>query len=283
MPKKLIPMAICYDFDGTLSPGCMQEYGFIRELGLDSKSFWKKTNAYAKKHKIDQILSYMLQMKLESEKKGYPFSKKKLKEYGKNVELFPGVDTWFERINAYGREKGLSVEHYIISSGLKEILEGVHISRYFKEIFASSFVLDGKGNAIWPAQAVNYTNKTQFLFRIMKGCLDISDDKGVNRRIREDEKHMPFSRIIYIGDGETDVPCMSTLKSDGGHTIAIYQDKVKQSCQSAQTLLNDRRVDFAAVADYCKDRQVEKYVRVLIDKISADACIEKLKKKTLKS
>ena len=149
--------------------------------------------------------------------------------------------------------------------------------------FASSFVLDGKGNAIWPAQAVNYTNKTQFLFRIMKGCLDISDDKGVNRRIREDEKHMPFSRIIYIGDGETDVPCMSTLKSDGGHTIAIYQDKVKQSCQSAQTLLNDRRVDFAAVADYRKDRQVEKYVRVLIDKISADACIEKLKKKTLKS
>jgi phosphoglycolate phosphatase-like HAD superfamily hydrolase len=283
MAEKLVPMAICYDFDGTLSPGCMQEYGFIRELGLDSQAFWKKTNAYAKKHKIDQILSYMLQMKLESEKKGYPFSKKKLKEYGKNVELFPGVDTWFKRINAYGRKKGLSVEHYIISSGLKEILEGVHISHYFKEIFASSFVLDSKGNAIWPAQAVNYTNKTQFLFRIMKGCLDISDDKGVNRRIREDEKHMPFSRIIYIGDGETDVPCMSTLKSDGGHTIAIYQDKVKQSCQSAQTLLDDRRVDFAAVADYRKDKQVEKYVRVLIDKISADTCIEKLKKKTVKS
>lgn len=278
--KKQIPMAICYDFDGTLSPRCMQEYGFIQDLGLNSEDFWKKSNAHAHRQNADQILSYMEQMRNESQKRNIPFCKKTLKKYGEAVELFPGLDTWFKRINAYGRKKGLKVEHYIISSGLKEILDGTSIAKSFKAIFASSFCYDAKGNAVWPAQVVNYTNKTQFLFRINKGCLDISDAKKINKRMPENEKHIPFSRMIYIGDGETDVPCMLTLKSDGGHSIAVYQPKIKESRENAQLLLDDKRADFVAPADYREGKTAEIYVKALIDKIAADSYIQALKKKT---
>ena len=278
--KKKIPMAICYDFDGTLSPRCMQEYGFIQELGMTTDDFWKKSNTRARCQNADQILSYMEQMRKESQKKGIPFCKESLQKYGNAVELFPGLDTWFKRINAYGRKKGLAVEHYIISSGLKEILEGTSIAKSFKAIFASSFCYDNKGNAVWPAQVVNYTNKTQFLFRINKGCLDISDVKKINKRIPENEKHIPFSRMIYIGDGETDVPCMLTLKSDGGHSIAVYQPKITESRKNAQLLLDDKRADFAAPADYREGKTAEVYVKALIDKIVADTHIQNLKQKT---
>ena len=248
-------------------------------MGLEAQSFWAKSNALAHRQKADQILSYMQQMRVESKKHSIPFHKNKLKSYGKAVELFSGLDTWFKRINAYGRRKGLQIEHYIISSGLKEILDGTSISKSFTAIFASSFIYDAKGNAIWPAQVVNYTNKTQFLFRINKGCLDIADSKKINKRIPESEKHMPFSRMIYIGDGETDVPCMLTLKNDGGHSIVVYQPKLPESCQNAQLLLDDKRADFAAPADYREGKPIETYVKALIDKIAADTQIQLLKKK----
>ena len=280
-PKKLIPMAICYDFDGTLSPGCMQEYGFMPELGIAPDAFWTNSNQMARRQEADQILAYMYQMKRGAQKRGIPFCKKNLRTYGRSVQLFAGLDTWFRRINAYGRRRGLAVEHYIISSGLKEILEGTPIARSFTAIFASSFMYDSKGNAVWPAQVVNYTNKTQFLFRINKGCLDIADTRLINKRIPESEKHMPFSRMIYIGDGETDVPCMLTLKNDGGHSIAVYQPDVADSCRNAQLLIDDKRADFAAPADYRAGHPAETYVKALIDKIAADSRIIGLKHRQL--
>ena len=275
--RKLIPMAICYDFDGTLSPRCMQEYGFMNDLTLSAEDFWNKSNNQARRQNADPILSYMHLMKTEAQKHHIPFRRDRLKKYGESVELFAGLDTWFRRVNAYGRKKGLAVEHYIISSGLKEILEGTAIARSFKAIFASSFTYDRQGNAVWPAQVVNYTNKTQFLFRINKGCLDISDNHKINRRMPETEKHMPFSRMIYIGDGETDVPCMLTLRGDGGHSIAVYQPQIPHSVQGARLLLDDKRADFAAPADYRAGSLIESYVRALIDKIAADTRIAALK------
>ena len=279
MSRKLLPMAICYDFDGTLSPRCMQEYGFMQNLTLSAQDFWNKSNTQARRQNADPILSYMHLMKTESQKRGIPFRRDQLKNYGQSVELFAGLDTWFQRVNAYGRKKGLAVEHYIISSGLKEILEGTSIARSFKAIFASSFIYDRQGNAVWPAQVVNYTNKTQFLFRINKGCLDISDNHKINQRIPESEKHLPFSRMIYIGDGETDVPCMLTLRGDGGHSIAVYQPEIPKSVQGAHLLLDDKRADFAAPADYRAGSLIESYVQALIDKIAADSRIATLKNK----
>ncbi len=277
--SKLIPMAICYDFDGTLSPGNMQEYGFVKQLGMKPDEFWRRSSRLSRLAKADNILAYMRQMQTESEARGLPFQKAKLKEYGRDIALFQGLDTWFKRINAYGRKKGLSVEHYIISSGLKEILDGSPIAKSFTAIFASSFIYDDKGNAVWPALSVNFTNKTQFLFRINKGCLDVGDNVTINRRLPESERHMPFARMIYIGDGETDVPCMSMLKNDGGHSIAVYQKDKPESYQNASLLFEDKRADFVAPADYRAGQPVEMYVRALIDKIAADTHIQNLPKK----
>lgn len=262
-----IKMAICYDFDGTLAPGNMQEYGFIEKLDMTPDEFWKKSNTLAKTKKVDNILAYMYQMKRESLKRAMPFTKQELTDYAAKVALFPGVEEWFERINDYAKNQGVELEHYIISSGLKEMVEGTKIAPYFKEVFASSFMYDDSDYAIWPALVVNYTNKTQFLYRINKGCLDVSDDSLLNAHMDDKDKPVPFKNIIYIGDGDTDVPSMKTVKREGGHTIAVYQKKNKKKMKS---LLGSERADIIAPADYSLNQPIDIYVKSIIDKVVAD-------------
>ena len=201
-------VAICYDFDKTLTPDDMQAQGFIQSVGMDVQEFWKESNALADKNNMDQNLAYMFCMK----EKSYGqllLNKKTLADYGAQITLFPGVEEWFDRIREYGKERGAIVEHYIISSGLAEMIEGTSVAKKgaFERIYASSFYYDAKGMAVWPAQAVNYTNKTQFLFRIEKGVLDVNDP-GVNDSFAPDEIRVPFRNMIYIGDSDTDIPCM---------------------------------------------------------------------------
>ncbi len=276
-PKIRIPVAICYDFDDTLAPGNMAEYGLIERLGTTPEAFWPQINTFAQRHEMDTILAYMLCMCTDSATAQAPLTREELRAYGRKIRLFPGVQTWFARINEYARQRGILLEHYIISSGLKEILEGTSIAQEFRAIFASAFLYNEQGLARWPAMSVNYTNKTQFLFRINKGCLDVGDNTLINQRIPQEEKHLPFSRMIYIGDGETDVPCMLTLKNEGGHSIAVYRKDVADSCQKVQRLLQDRRVDFVAKADYRAHGEIETYVQALLDKIAADAHLHILK------
>ncbi|MCR4941482.1 MAG: haloacid dehalogenase-like hydrolase, partial [Campylobacter sp.] len=207
-------VAICYDFDKTLSPDDMQSQGYIQTLGYDIKDFWTKSNSMAENNEMDQNLSYMYTMKEESRGKEH-FTKEKFKEYGKKVQLFPGVESWFDRVNEYGKTKGVIVEHYIISSGLKEMIEGTCIAKKFEKIYACSFYYDEKGIAVWPAQVVNYTNKTQFLFRIEKGTLDVNDP-AVNDFFEPNEIRVPFRNMIYIGDSDTDVPCMKLINTNNG-------------------------------------------------------------------
>ena len=185
-------VAICYDFDKTLSPDDMQAQGYIQSVGYDVPDFWKKSNSLASDNEMDQNLAYMYTMKQESEGKVL-FTKEKLAEYGASVQLFPGVEQWFERIREYGKSQGVIVEHYIISSGLKEMIEGTSVAKAgaFEKIYASSFYYNEKGVAVWPAQVVNYTNKTQFLFRIEKGVLDINDS-AVNESFSPEEMRVPF-------------------------------------------------------------------------------------------
>ena len=264
---QLIKMAICYDFDGTLAPGNMQEYGFIEKLGMTPEEFWQKSNTLAKTKTVDNILAYMYQMKKESLKRASPFTKQDLTDYAAKVELFNGVETWFTRINEYALKRGVALEHYIISSGLKEMVEGTKIAPFFKEIFASSFMYDDSDYAIWPALVVNYTNKTQFLYRINKGCLDVNDDAHLNAHMDDKDKPIPFSNIIYIGDGDTDVPSMKTVKREGGHTIAVYQKKNKKKMKS---LLGSERADIIAPADYSLNQSIDIFVKSIIDKVVTD-------------
>ena len=267
---KLIQMAICYDFDGTLSPKNMQEYGFMKKLQTTPLKFWAKSNKVAKENFADTNAAYMKLMIEEANKKGVPFTKNAFLEYGASVKFYKGVEGWFERINEYGKRHGVKVRHFIISSGLREIIKKTAIGKYFEEVFASSYMYDKQGNPIWPANVVNYTSKTQYLFRINKGCLDINDNIKVNARIDKDKREIPFENMVFIGDGETDIPAMKVLRSHGGHSVAVYNPKKVEKQAIAKKLINDNRVNIITPADYRENQIIDKYIKALINKIKAD-------------
>ena len=284
MSKKLIKVAIAYDFDGTLAPGNMQEHSFLPSLGIDAGEFWTKAKAIARENDMDEILAYMQLTLDEAKKRDLPIRKKDFENYGKKIAFFEGVLTWFDRINHYAHEKGFSLDHYIISSGLREFISGTSIAKHFTAIFASGFRYDVNGVAHWPALAINYTNKTQYLFRINKGIKNSYDNTTINKFIPENERPVPFSRMIYIGDGETDVPAMKMVKYQGGATIAVYNPKVraqkgktspKQICEK---LIEQHRADFIAAADYSESSDLDRTVKLILDKIYINAELGKISK-----
>jgi len=262
-------IAIAYDFDGTLSPNNMQEYDFFPELGMSPMKFWGKAKQMAKDQNADEILAYMTLMLVEADKsETVKVTKDAFFKYGQNIRLFNGVDTWFDRINDYVILKGLIPEHYIISSGIREMILGSPISPNFIEIFASSFMYDKYNVARWPGMAVNYTTKTQFLFRISKGALKVWDHNAVNKYIPHNELEVPFENMIYIGDGETDIPCMRVVKIKGGHSIAVYKPRSRKRKAIADSLIENLRVDIAFPADYLEGSKLDSYIKEIIDRIS---------------
>mgnify|MGYP000421573980 FL=1 len=268
-------VAICYDFDKTLSPDDMQAQGYIQSVGYNVPDFWKKSNSLASDNEMDQNLAYMYTMKQESEGKVL-FTKEKLAEYGASVQLFPGVEQWFERIRKYGKSQGVIVEHYIISSGLKEMIEGTSVAKAgaFEKIYASSFYYNEKGVAVWPAQVVNYTNKTQFLFRIEKGVLDINDS-AVNESFSPEEMRVPFRNIVYIGDSDTDIPCMKLVTSYGGHSIGVYNAESKDKTK-VYKMMRDGRIKYFAPADYREGTELDLLVKAIINRTAANEALETL-------
>lgn len=273
--KEDIPvLAICYDFDKTLSPDDMQAQGYIQSVGYQVEKFWEKSNELAWANEMDSNLAYMFLMKQESEG-ALVFSKAALEEYGSRVALFPGVADWFERIRAYGKEHGVLVEHYIISSGLKEMIEGTSVAKAgaFEKIYASSFYYNERGVAVWPAQAINYTNKTQFLFRIEKGVLDVNDP-GVNEHFAPEEIRVPFRNMVYIGDSDTDVPCMKLVNTYGGHSIGVYNPETADKRKVYQ-MMRDDRIRYFAPADYSEGTELDQLVKQIILRTAAYERLEK--------
>jgi len=275
MRKKPI-VALIYDFDGTLSPGNMQEFGFIQAIGKKPQEFWQESDDIAVGQDASNILSYMKLMFDEAKKAGIKLRREDFKRFGASVELFDGVREWFRLINDYGKEKGVRIEHYINSSGLAEMIEGTEIAHEFKRIFACSFLYNKDGEAEWPGVAVDYTAKTQFLFKINKGILSIRDNKKVNESQAEDIKRIPFPHMIYFGDGETDVPCMKIVKMFGGNSIAVYNPEIKKKVNVAKKLLRQHRVNFITPALYTKESRTYQIVCSIIDKIKADFELAKL-------
>ncbi len=260
-------LALCYDFDRTLSPYDMQAQGFIQSVGEDVGEFWQQSNKLAIENDMDMNLAYMLTMVKKAKGKFY-VTKKALAEYGAKIELYRGVEGWFERINAYGKERGIIVEHYIISSGLKEMIEGTPIAGQFKKIYASAFMYDEDGVPEWPAQTINYTNKTQFLFRIEKGCLDINDHEGVNEYIPPENIRVPLRNIVYFGDSDTDIPCMKLVNSYGGHSIGVYNGESGNKAK-VYDLIKNNRIRYFAPADYSEGGEIDGLVKAIIDKTAA--------------
>lgn len=271
MKKPIV--ALIYDFDGTLSPGNMQEFGFIQTVGKTPEEFWSLSDDIAKGQDASNVLSYMKLMFDEARACGIKLRKSSFHKFGKDIELFEGVKEWFSLINEYGAAHGVKVEHYINSSGLKEIIEGSSIAGEFKHIFAGSFIYDANGDAQWPGIAVDYTAKTQFLFKINKGIFSAQDTQRVNSSVADDKKRIPFTNMIYFGDGDTDVPCMKIITMFGGHTIAVYNPENEKKKAAAMKLKRQGRASFTAPAVYTKDNRAYEVVCAIIDKIKADSVL----------
>ena len=258
-------IALLYDFDKTLCTTDMEDYTFIPALGMTPPDFWKIANDFGRENHMDGLLAYMYTMIEECRKRDIRLDREFLIRCGRAVELFPGVREWFGRINAFGESLGVEIEHYVLSSGLREIIEGTGVAHEFKEIYACEFLYDAAGDASWPKLDVNFTNKTQFIYRINKGVLDVSDDRRLNSSMPDDSRRVPFTNMIYVGDGLSDVPCMKMTRAYGGQAIAVYQDSNRQAVEE---LLSRRRVDFIFPADYRQGTGLDETVKNIIRKMA---------------
>ena len=283
MGKKLTHTAIAYDFDGTLAPGNMQQHSFIPKLGIDSSEFWKEVKKIAKENDMNEILAYMFLMLKKAREKEIEITKRAFTEHGKDMPMFPGVEEYFDKINAYAHSKGIKIEHYIISSGLRDILNGTSIYKKFEMVFASSYMYDVNDVAEWPALAIDYTNKTQFLFRINKGINNSWDNEKINKFMLEEDRPIPFERMIYLGDGETDIPAMKMIRHQGGKAIAVYNPETrttagKKSKKITQKLIEQKRANYVAAADYTEGSSLYKIIQLCIDEIAAKSELLKYQK-----
>ena len=267
-------IAICYDFDGTLIRGNMQENSFIPNLNMPKEDFWTEVQDHARKHDMDEVLAYMHKMLDKANQNEKPFNKKSLSQHGESVSFFPGVEEWFKKINAYTNKRA-NTEHYIISSGLETMIKGCKIGKEFKHIFASDFVYDANEVAVFPARSINYTTKVQYLFRINKGIKNSWDNSEINKFTPEKDRAIPFSQMIYIGDGDTDVPAMKMINYKGGYSIAVYPSRSGKRATKLETekknnvqkLQEDNRCQFIAEADYRENEYLYEVVTMLIDRI----------------
>ena len=266
-------IALCYDFDRTLSPDDMQAYSFIPSVGMDTAAFWAQSNAMAVENHMDRNLAWMKKMLDEAARIHRDLTRETFRDLGRDVALYPGLTTWFDRVNAYAAARGMQAEHYVISSGLKEMIEGTAIAKFLTRVYASAFYFDARGVAVWPAQVVNYTNKTQFIFRIAKGTFD-ENDESVNRSMPPERLHLPYRNLIYIGDSETDIPSMKVVRNKGGSAIGVYDPTTKYK-DKVLALFEDHRLDYYAPADYHEDQPLYGYVCRLMDLAGARFALER--------
>ena len=271
-------VAIIYDFDNTLSTKDMQEFTFIPSLGITADEFWAQCDKTSHEYSMDHILAYMYLMAKMSKQSGVPLSADKLREMGKGVEFFDGVKEWFARINNFGASLGLEVRHYIISCGLKAMIEGCDIAHEFYNIFACDYVYDQNGEPVWPSVAINYTSKTQFLYRINKGVEDVGEHKRLNMYMPKNQRVVPFCNMIYVGDGLTDVPSMKLARQRGGYAIGVYRNP-----EDASYLVDEERVDFYVKSDYTANSQMDEAMKAILQKICAQTRFWQLSEKSVKN
>jgi phosphoserine phosphatase len=273
MSRKHLPMAIAYDFDGTLAPGNMQEHQFLPDIGMTAKDFWSEVKNLTKEHQADEVLIYMNLMLEKAKAARVPVRREDFKTRGKAIELFEGVVDWFDRITEYGRSKGVHVAHYLISSGNAEIFAGTPIKSKFAQVYASKFLFDENGAAAWPALAVNYTTKTQYLFRINKDAHDLSDSSKVNKFVEKKDRPVPFENMVFIGDGSTDIPCFRLIKEEGGLSIAVYKPHTRNARNKADQYFRDGRVHCVVPANYSDGSEIDRIIKATIDKAAAQGVL----------
>ena len=282
MAKQKIKVAICYDFDGTLAPGNMHEHSFLPELKIKKEKFWGEVKKLAKENNMNEILAYMYLTIKKANENSYQIKRETFEKLGVKIKLFRGVRSYFKNINSYAGKKNLLIEHFIISSGLKEIITGTSIKDNFNYIFASEYMYDVNGVAAWPSLAIDYTNKTQYLFRINKGIFNAWDNTRINKFTKAKERPIPFSRIIYIGDGETDIPAMKMVNLQGGYSIAVYDPQKrhsknkKSSKETCLELVKHGRASFIAPALFTDKSLLFGLLKNILNKISVESEVNKI-------
>lgn len=274
MARKYIPLAIAYDFDGTLADGNMQEHQFLPDIGMKPDAFWREVKRLTREHQADEVLVYMNLMLKKAAAADVPVRREDFKNRGANIALFDGVKDWFDRITEYGRIRGVRVEHFLISSGNSEIFAGTAIASKFSAVYASKFMFNQNGVADWPALAVNYTTKTQYLFRINKGAHDLSDNSTVNKFVEKKNRPTPFENMIFIGDGSTDIPCFRLVKEQGGLSVAVYKPHTKGAQTKARSYIKDGRVHAAVPANYNDGKDLDRIVKARIDYLAMRHALE---------
>ena len=262
-------IALVYDFDGTLTPQPMQEYTVLPEIGIKKgRKFWDAVEKESRRTGGEEIVTYMRLIIEMSEHKHFPVTPTVLKSLAKNISYYPGVKTFFKRMNVYIEKEfdvGVKLRHYVISAGLKEIISGASIAKYFYRIFASEYYYDENNRAIFPKVIVNDTLKTQFIFRINKGKESLHEN--INLYMPPQQRPVPFQNILYLGDGLTDVPCMTVIKKNGGYAIAVFKPGDSKGLKTCKELLKAKRVDFIAEADYRSKKELGHLVKLLLNNI----------------
>jgi 2-hydroxy-3-keto-5-methylthiopentenyl-1-phosphate phosphatase len=241
---------------------------------MTPSEFWGETSKFGQKENMEKILAYLYMMVVKAKEKGIPFTKEYLRSLGANIKYFKGVTTWFKRINDYGASLGLDVQHYIISSGVKDIIEGTDIAKEFKAIYACEYMFDKNGDVVWPKIAINYTMKTQYVFRISKGIDRLDDDDIVNSKVSEKDRRVLYRNMIYLGDGITDVPCMKLVKQYGGQSIAIYQ---ANKFHKVQKLIDEGRVNYVCPSDYRDGSELDSIVKLIIQRMALTNELESIR------
>jgi phosphoserine phosphatase len=246
----------------------MQEYTFLPKIGEDPKAFWAEANGLAKATQADPLITYMHLMYKKAKERGVRIDRSELVALGRDVELFAGVEEWFECVGAYVRTHavaGVELRHYLVSSGLTEIIEGTRIRSHFHNVFASEYFFEAY-DLPYPKRVISDTGKTQYLFRINKGIEDLGE--SINQHMPETARPIPFSNMIYFGDGETDVPSMAVMRKNGGHAIAVHPPgKSRAKCLE---LFKAGRIDFFAPADYRQGSDLFRRTCLLLDRMLAD-------------
>lgn len=269
-----VRVAVLYDFDGTLAPGNMQEHSLLPQyLKTTPSDFWGRVATEKRIDDADEILVYLHLILQRANELGLSITREVLRRHGSLSPLFDGVSDWFERINAHARSRGLVLEHYVISSGNEEMIQGSSIARHFRKVFASRYRYDAHGQAVWPALAINYTSKTQYLFRINKGVDNSWDHEPVNRWVPHRERPVPFSRMIYLGDGDTDIPSMKTVRHQGGHSVAVFDPErwARRELQAkVYDLIAEDRAHFVVPADYRDGSQLDITIKGILGRIARD-------------
>lgn len=282
--KQKTTIGIIYDFDKTLSINDMQTFGLLKDLGFDDPDkFWKMTNSFASKYNMDPTLSFMYVFLDVARKQGKKITEEYLESMGKNIKFFPGLENgeFFDKITEFASSHNVNLLHYVISSGNREIIKGTNIFNKFSKVFACEYLFDSAGEAIFPKVAINFTNKTQFLFRISKGTFNIADSSEVNKEMKDEDRAIPLTNIIYIADGTTDIPCMKVVDEKGGTSIAVYPDNTDND--QAVKIFSEGRASFIEKADYRETSNLYKLLCAIIEKVRLEDLLHKEHVKQVKS